>query len=347
MNEFNLKARYNDKHLKSFANQLMQLSSEIGFKVSARGWAYIMEQKRMINKDEFDKVNKLINTCRKKGFLPIDFVAEDSARLFKGVETVSNGTVKELFVDWVKWTKGVADHFDLDWWENETHYIQMVVEKVDLISLFEPVCRKFHIPIANSKGWSSMLQRAEYARRFKEAEDKGMQCVLLYCGDHDPDGLRISEFLRKNLEDISDITWSNREEGYNPENLIIDRFGLNYDFIQRNGFTWIDNLITGAGKNLASPKHSNFHLPYVQEYLRDIGERKCEANVIVTLPRIAREMCQEAIEFYLGEDASSRFSNKRRILKADFKDWMVNNKIEKKVNKLIDFTQRIIEKENQ
>ena len=83
----------------------------------------------------------------------------------------------------------------------------MVVEKVDLISLFQPVCRDYKIPIANSKGWSSMLQRAEYARRFKEARDNGLQCVLLYCGDHDPDGLRIGEFLRKNLEDLNEITW--------------------------------------------------------------------------------------------------------------------------------------------
>src|SRR5690606_38765788 len=105
--------------------------------------------------------------------------------------------------------------------------------KVDLVTLFSPVCKKYKIPIANSKGWSSMLQRAEYARRFQEARDKGLKCVLLYCGDHDPDGLRIGEFLRKNLQDLNDIKWEDGEIGYDAKDLIIDRFGLNYDFIEK------------------------------------------------------------------------------------------------------------------
>jgi len=56
----------------------------------------------------------------------------------------------------------------------------MLVEKIDLKSLFGPVCWDYHIPIATSKGWSSMLQRAEYARRFKQAENMGLKCVTGY-----------------------------------------------------------------------------------------------------------------------------------------------------------------------
>jgi hypothetical protein len=140
----------------------------------------------------------------------------------------------------------------------------MVVEKIDLKTLFGPICDVYHIPIATSKGWSSVSQRAEYARRFKEAEDDGLKCVLLYCGDHDPDGLRISDFLRGNLEQLRYIRWGDGTDGYDPSNLIIDRFGLNYDFIEANNLTWIENLITGSGGNLADPGHPNFHLPYVQ-----------------------------------------------------------------------------------
>ena len=94
--------------------------------------------------------------------------------------------------------------------------------------------------IANAKGWSSILQRAEYSRRFKEAEEMGLKCVLIYCGDHDPDGLRISDTIRKNLEQIQEVQWKDGTEGYDPSNLIIDRIGLNFDFIQSNGYTWIE-----------------------------------------------------------------------------------------------------------
>ena len=188
----------------------------------------------------------------------------------------------------------------------------MIVEKIDLVTLFQPVCSKYHIPIANAKGWSSILQRAEYTRRFKEAEERGLQCVLLYCGDHDPDGLRISDTIRKNLRDIGDIHWNDSTQGYDPEELIIERFGLNYDFIIDHDLTWIDNLITGSKKNLADPNHRNFNMEYVQEYLHKVGERKCEANALVVAPRDGRRLCQEAIERYLGDDALDRFKEMKK-----------------------------------
>ncbi|MCK4829933.1 hypothetical protein KA005_80165 [bacterium] len=312
----------NFKDLEGFSDFMKELSEAIGFRVSSRGWAYILEQKRFINKDQFDKATNAINKCRKKGLLPIDFTAEESARDFKGVEIPTEKNVIDDFGDWVKAAYDAADYYTPNWWEGEGFYIQMVVEKIDLVTLFEPVCKEYHIPIANSKGWSSMLQRAEYSRRFAEAEEKGLTCVLLYCGDHDPDGLRISEFIRKNLSDLKDVQWEDGTTGYDPENLIIDRFGLNYDFIQQNGFTWIDNLITGSGKNLASPSHKNFKMPYVQSYLKEIGERKCEANAIVVLPSIAQNLVRENIERYLGPRAKSRFKEKRDEIKEELEIFL-------------------------
>ena len=324
------------KDLQAFADFLEDISSEIGFKVSARGWAYILEQKRYVNKDEFDKVNNTINRCRKKGILPIDFTAEEDARAFKGVEYYDpDYDVIDRLGDYLRASKNVGDYYTPDWWDQEEYYIQMLVEKVDLVTLFYPVCREYHIPIANSKGWSSMLQRAEYARRFKEAKDKGLKCVLLYCGDHDPDGLRISEFLRKNLADLKDVSWEDGEEGYNPSDLIIDRFGLNFDFIQSHGFTWIDNLITGSKKNLADPGHRNYHMGYVQDYLNKIGERKCEANAIVTLPDIARDLARESIEYYVGPDAKARFKQAREEVKDELRDYLDDTGVGRKITKMI------------
>ena len=301
--------------LRKFADFMKDMDRQIGFRVSSRGWAYILEQKRFINKDQFDRVTNLINRCRKKGLLPIDFTAEAAARDFKGIESPDTQHIVDYFGAALEGCLDVGDYYTPDWWEGEEWYIQVVVEKIDLVTLFKPVCQEYHIPIANSKGWSSMRQRAEYARRFAEARDKGMKCALLYCGDHDPDGLRISDFIRGNLNDLKNIHWSDGTRGYDPYDLTIDRFGLNYDFIEENGFTWIDNLITGSGRNLASPEHKNYEMPYVQEYLRDVGERKCEANAIVVLPEVARELMREVIEGYLGEDAKDRFESRRQAVK--------------------------------
>lgn len=327
----NLNKKFSSHDLQEFADYLQDLSEDIGFKVSARGWAYLLETRRLINKDEFDKVNNLINKCRKLGYLPIDFVAEESARKFENVEEPDKENVIDKFGKILEVASNTPDVYTPDWWDGEEYYIQMVVEKVDLVTLFQPVCEEYHICIANSRGWGSMLQRAEYARRFSEAEAKGLKCVLLYAGDHDPDGLRISEFIRRNLEDLKDIEWEDGLSGYDPEDLIIERFGLNYDFIEDNNLTWIDNLITGSGKNLADPTHKNYHMAYVQEYLYTVGERKCEANAIVTMPDAARELVREAIEKYVGPDARDRFEEKRQAVRDEFDKFLEETELDKSI----------------
>jgi len=323
------------KNLEEFSEYVKDISRSLRDKISSRGWAYTLEQKRVINKDQFDIVTNTINKCRKLGLLPIDFVAEES-RQFSGIEKPDKENIIDVFGHYLNATYNCADYYTPDWWKGEEFYIQMVVEKIDLVTLFKPVCEEYHIPIANSKGWSSILQRAEYARRFSEAKSNGLKCVLLYCGDHDPDGLRISEFLRKNLLDLKNVKWEDDTPGYNPENLIIDRFGLNYDFIIENNFTWIDNLITGSKRNLADPSHKNYKMPYVQEYLKTIGERKCEANAIVVLPDIAQDLVKNAIEFYVGSDAKNRFEKKRDDLRSELTSFLDESGSEDLMNQIFD-----------
>jgi hypothetical protein len=330
-----LSARMTRDLLDEFVSFVEEISAGIGFKVSSRGWGYILEQRGLINKSQFDKVEGVINRCRREGLLPVDFVAEEAARAFSNVEEPTTGTHAKHVRSWVEASLDSHQYFTPDWWEDEEVYIQMVVEKIDLVTLFEPICADFHIPIANAKGWSSILQRAEYCRRFAEAEKRGLRCVLLYCGDHDPDGLRISHTLRKNLEDIAQIRWADGFEGYDPVNLEIARFGLEYNFILSNHLTWIDNLITGSGKDLGSGTHPNHGLPYVQGYLKKVGRRKCEANSIVVIPEMGRKLCRETILRHLGDDAEDRFALKTERAKERIDAALENSGAGKHVRKAI------------
>jgi len=322
MVEVTLPTRSNRKAgLQTFANQLEALVREIGMKLSSRGWAYQLEGFNLITKDKFDVVENIINECRKKGYLPVDFTAEEEARKFAGIEIPETDTIPEYLKSFISATLNSAEYYTPEWWDGEEYYIQMLVEKIDVKNLFYPTAHKYHIPIATSKGWSSIIQRAEYSKRFKKAEDLGLKCVLLYCGDHDPDGLRISNTIRKNLHDIENVYWNDGTRGYDPTNLIIDRFGLNYNFIIENKLTWIDNLITGTGKNLASPTHRNYNLPYVQNYLGNYGARKCEANALIKEKIAGKQLCIDSIEKYLRKDALDRFKKKRQAIRDETNEF--------------------------
>ena len=73
----NLPKRNNLESLYDFSDELKDLSRQIGFKVSARGWCYQLEGFGIITKAQFDKVEGLINKCRKAGLLPIDEIGID------------------------------------------------------------------------------------------------------------------------------------------------------------------------------------------------------------------------------------------------------------------------------
>lgn len=334
--KYDLSKKANIERLKEFAVELEHISEKVGFKQSSRGWCYQLEVEGLITKAEFDKVESLINRCRKLGILPIDFTMEEEGRQFSGVQTPDTDTPIEDLRYWINNTLSTEETYTPDWWAGEKYYIQMVVEKIDLKTLFEPVCKKYKIPIATSKGWSSMIQRAIYSKRFKQAEEQGLKPLLLYCGDHDPDGLRISDFLRKNLADLKDIEWEDGESGYDPEGLQIIRFGLNYDFIELHKLSWINNLITGSKKNLASLNHKNNKMPYVQDYIKKFGIRKCEANAIVTIPEVARKFVDGVIKGFLGDDAEERFLAKRQAIRDEVQAFREKTGLDTSLRKALD-----------
>jgi len=79
------KGKGRESQLREFSERLIQVSEQVEFKISARGWCCQLEGLGVITKAEFGRVEDLINDCRRMGLLPIDFVAEEEARAFSGV----------------------------------------------------------------------------------------------------------------------------------------------------------------------------------------------------------------------------------------------------------------------
>jgi hypothetical protein len=281
----------------TFCEAMLEIRSTLDFRVSARGWGYIFENRGTIGKDELDLCEKLINDCRKSGELPLDICAVDESRAFDNVEDINDLEPEDEAQSLVDWLDNAHRNYDPhSFWEFQGCYVQMVVEKIDLKSLFSPVCAEFCVPVANAKGWADINLRADMMQRCAEWDSRGKQGILLYCGDHDPAGLNISEFLRGNMADLE------RAVGWSPRDLIIDRFGLNFDFIEANELTWIDNLITGSGERLDDPNHKDHAKPYVRNYVARYGARKVEANALVVRPEAGRRLCREAILRYIDPD---------------------------------------------
>jgi hypothetical protein len=268
----------------------------LDFKVSARGWCYILEEHGLA-KGDFDKAEAVINDARKSGLLPINICAEDESRQSTEPESIDDETPTEFAEGWITYLKRAHENYTpISFWENQPNYVEMLVEKIDLKSLFQSDCDELRVRIGNTKGWLDINQRARIMQRFQQWENKGKQVVLLYCGDHDPAGLDISNKLMRLFEDLQ------RTVGWDPSGLIIDRFGLNAKFINANRLTWIDGLKTSSGEDLADADHPDHNKPYVQDYIRRFGARKVEANALVVRPEQGRRLCRQTILRYVNQD---------------------------------------------
>src|SRR5262249_1337711 len=177
--------------------------SGLDFKVSSRGWAYILEE-HGLTKGDFDAAERLITDCRKKGHLPVDFCAEDEGRSVDHLEEIDHETVEAFAQGWVDYLADAHEQYTpFSFCDDLDVYVQMTVEKIDLKNLFSPECARFHIATTNVSGWNDINRRVQIMQRFAHWERQGKKCVLLHCGDHDPGGLQISAFLRSNLEDLA------------------------------------------------------------------------------------------------------------------------------------------------
>jgi len=322
-----------------FCNHLKELKLTLDFIPSARGWCYYLEGLSVIKKGEFDTAQRIINDCRKSGMLPINICAVDENRSADGIHYhSSDGTDFEIWaqnkISEIKYTidniveseteNPAEDYFPYDWMDFQDNYVEVMVEKIDLIGIFKPICQKYGIPISNRRGWGDINSNAALMKRFEEWENEGKQCVLLYCGDHDPGGLHISDFIKKNLSDLSGAV------GWSPDNLIIDRFGLNYDFIIENNLTWIDNLETsgkdqkGNARHLDDPDHSDFNKPYVKDYIQEFGVRKVEANALMSNIPAGRKLCEDSILKYMDKAGIDEYHEKTKELREQAEEMILN-----------------------
>jgi hypothetical protein len=312
--------------LRSWANAILRIDNRIDFKVSARGWCYLLEEYGL-QKGEFDTAEGKINECRKAGLLPLDICAEDARRLARGLEYLDDDDFRDYAENLFARIDGAHTNYaPFSFWDDKDYYVEMVVEKIDLVSLFEPVCRKFRIPIKNNVGWNDINSRVRTMKRFALHAAAGRVPVLLYCGDFDPAGLVISTALRNNMKELEGAVnfelAQDEIQDLNIDDVIIGRFGLNYDFINENHLSWIDGLSTGSNKRLDDINHKDHKKAYVQDYLRNYcpdwtppltpftlgtGARKCEANALVVQPRKARKLCLATILRFLHRGDPARY----------------------------------------
>ncbi len=305
-----------DAAVQAWCERLIELKARIDFDPGPRGWCYILEE-HGLTKGDFGPAQNLIVACRKQGMLPIDFTSgdDDAARADINVENLDNPNPEDNAKSVLRYVDHAHDRYEpVSFWEFQDCYVEMLVEKIGLRNLFEDVCNQYHVRLANAKGTAATSQLINRLRRFAKWQEKGKHCVVLYCGDHDPAGLRISNALRSNFEDwLSAFRQAYPEhEGFDFDDVVIERFGLNYDFIRKHRLSWTKGLVTASGMDLGDPDHYQHKHRDIQAYIKKFGERKVEADTLVVRPEAGRALCESAIMEYVNRDGIEKWQRAQR-----------------------------------
>lgn len=270
--------------VKPLCDLIIAKRKELTYTPGARSWAYIFEGPDTWSKGDFDMIEFRITEARKAGLLPLDIVCVDESRAARGVVATDSPDFLEYMRRNIDWLADSYTPYSIE--EFTGVHIELWIEKVGLLGLFEDPAGKYSIPITPGKGRPDIHSRVALLQRCAKHEEN----VVLMFGDHDVAGLSMTAGLEKVLRDVF------RSSGLKKwPNLTFRRIGLNPDTIERLGLTWIDNLETGSGKDLSDPSHKQHRDANVQDYLARFGARKCEADAISTHPEEVEAIIDEAV----------------------------------------------------
>ena len=295
--------------VKSIVDWMRRYVYNLGFSPVARSWLYAFESERIIDKGDFEWAGKWLADRRKEGLIPFYLVGEDTTRSLSGVDVYDREATPREYIN--RTLRDALEQAEMyrpsSFWKHQDYFPIIWTEKRDLIKLFQP-----EIPAAvrrfASKGQADVNSRVRLLEEYRSADELGLEPVILYCGDHDPMGVKMSDAIYDNLKDIADVMGlSGLLEDMRDDERIV-RFGLNEEFIDRNGLLWVDNLETSSGSDLNSPKHPHHQAPYVQDYLKEFGARKCEANALITRPKAARYLVHEALMDWLYQEGIDQWN---------------------------------------
>jgi hypothetical protein len=124
--------------LAEFCELILQIKSTMDFKVGSRGWGYILENRGLITKGEFDACARIINDARKSGMLPVDICAEDETRATTGLQGEPDSSdIKAVAKSYKHWllTSASSNYLPFLFFDDLDLYVEVGTEKLDLRNL--------------------------------------------------------------------------------------------------------------------------------------------------------------------------------------------------------------------
>ncbi|MHA1401561.1 MAG: hypothetical protein ACTSQE_14520 [Candidatus Heimdallarchaeaceae archaeon] len=179
---------------------------EIPVKMTLRQiWYQIISKRIMVkNKSNYKKVSRDVVKGRRAGLIPTDKIIDPERH--RDLREYWYQTAGEFFEYKTSYEslKDYLTNYYVHMWHKQPEFIEVWTEKGALVTLFEPIIRKYGVSFVVCKGYASYTILLESAKRIKEECKirKKERCTILYFGDYDPSGKRIVAVIQNELTNL-------------------------------------------------------------------------------------------------------------------------------------------------
>ena len=193
-----MREKYIEKNFGAAALAMLQRITGIlndyaaqGYDLSLRQLYYQLVSRNIVENTErsYKNVGNLVSDGRLAGLIDWNIIKD------RGRETVSLphwASPREILLS-------AAEQYRVDRWLNQSHYVEVMVEKQALEGVLIPVCQKWDVPFTANKGYSSSSAMHDAGRRMYEKFREDKEVTVIYLGDHDPSGIDMTRDVEERL----------------------------------------------------------------------------------------------------------------------------------------------------
>jgi hypothetical protein len=205
-----------------------EIASEYGGNLTVRQLYYQFVSRGLLpsGQNVYQRVVQAVAKARLTGIIPFEWI-EDRTRECKQSDVTDNLVdVDEAMSRAGFWVRSMPEWaLKRSRWHGQPKHVTVGVEKEALAGVFEPTCNELGVGMFVFRGYSSLSALYQWAQNVAETDTD--EAVLLYFGDHDPDGWEIPRSALRNIEEIAVAT------GLSLPRIRMERIALNMEQIRR------------------------------------------------------------------------------------------------------------------
>lgn len=174
------------------ANDILEEYKALGFVLTLRQLYYQFVARALIENTErsYKKLGTIINNARLAGLIDWDHLTDRTRHLQSENHWLSPEEV----------IRACAEQFAIDKWRDQSHRVEVWVEKDALIDVVGQACRPLDIPFFSCRGYVSQSEMWAASERIYGYISEGKTAMVIHLGDHDPSGMDMSRDIQDRLE---------------------------------------------------------------------------------------------------------------------------------------------------